>query len=246
MARFAFGSAAIAAAVLAALLIPAVPSIAGDAPTPPPPPPPNSDPAKRGSSPRTEAVVQAMLADQVARFADRGKDVMAMITAARLLSQVSPRPTKIDMRSEGKPRTADGKGAAPGSRDTTVNGLLARAKKYAGVRNDLNGIVDEVAKSPTRGKDDGPARVAQRIGDHVTDVYTTTFRANEPVVVGVTGDGLSDLDLTVDDDNGIRICTSAGAGDDEMCRWTPRRNGAFRIRVRNMGNAYNEYRLWFN
>jgi len=231
-----------AAALLAASQL----SIAGDAASPPPPPPPNSDPAKRGSSPRTEAVAQAMLADQVARFADRTKDTMAMITAARLLSQVSPRPTKIDMRSEGKPKAADGKGGAAAGRDTTVAGLFARAKQYAGVRNDLNGIVDEVAKSPTRGKDDGPARVAHRIGDGVTDVYTITFRANEPVIVGITGDGITDLDLTIDDDNGIRICTSAGAGDDEMCRWTPRRNGSFRIRVRNLGNTFNEYRLWFN
>jgi hypothetical protein len=57
---------------------------------------------------------------------------------------------------------------------------------------------------------------------------------------------VSDLDLTVDDDVGHRICASTGAGDDEVCRWTPRRNGSFRIRVRNAGTTVNEYRLWSN
>lgn len=206
----------------------------------------NVDPAKRGSSPRTEAVAQAALADQVARHADRTKDVLAMIAAARLLSQVSPRAVKVDMRSEGKPKAADAKGGAVTGRDTTVSGLMARAKQYAGGRNDLNGLVDEVAKSPTRGRDDGPARIAQRIGDGVTDVYTATFKANEPVMVAITGEGVTDLDLTVEDESGNRVCSSTGAGDDESCRWTPRWTGAYRIRVRNLGSIYNEYRLLMN
>lgn len=235
--------AAAAIVAAAALLMPAGAGVAADTPAKQGA---NTDPAKRGTSPRTEAVAQAALADQVARHADRSKDVLAMIAAARLLSQVSPRAAKLDMRTEGKPKAVDAKGGATTTRDTTVNGLLARAKQYAGGRNDLNGLVDEVSKSPTRGKDDGPARVAQRIGDGVTDVYTVSFRANEPVMVAITGEGVSDLDLTIDDENGNRVCSSTGAGDDESCRWTPRWTGNYRIRVRNLGNVYNEYRLWTN
>ncbi len=227
----------------AAILLPADIAIAADAPAKQGA---NTDPAKRGTSPRTEAVAQAALADQVARQADRSKDVLVMIAAARLLSQVSPRAVKIDMKSEGKPKSTDAKAGAITTRDTTVAGLLGRAKQYAGGRNDLNGLVEEVAKSPTRGRDDGPARIAQRIGDGVTDVYVASFKANEPVMVAITGEGVTDLDLTVDDENGNRVCSSTGAGDDESCRWTPRWTGNYRIRVRNLGTIYNEYRLWSN
>jgi hypothetical protein len=206
---------------------------------------PNSDPAKRAMSPRTEAVAQAALADQVARHADRGKDVLAMIAAARLMGQVPPRSVKHEMRTEGKPKAVDGKGGAGPSRDTTLAGLLARAKQYAGGRNDLNGIVDEVTKGVKK-REDGPARVVSRIGDGVTDVYTITFNANEPAMVAITGEGVSDLDLSIEDQNGARICSSDGPGDDEVCRWTPRWTGAFRIRVRNLGSVFNEYRLWSN
>ena len=207
---------------------------------------PNVDPGKRGSSPRTEAVAQAALGDQVARHADRNKDVLAMIAAVRLLSQVGPRPTKPEMRTEGKPKAVDAKGAAPASRDTTLGALIARAKQYAGGRNDLNGLVDELAKGAVKVREDGPARFASRVGDGVTDVYTMSFRANEPVMVAITGEGISDLDLTVEDEAGNRVCASQGPGDDEICRWTPRWNGAFRIRVRNLGAGSNEYRLWSN
>ena len=207
---------------------------------------PNVDPGKRASSPRTEAVAQAALGDQVARHADRNKDVLAMIAAVRLLSQVGPRPVKPDMRTEGKPKAVDAKAGAGAARDTTLAALLARAKQYAGGRNDLNGLVDELARSAGKTREDGPARFATRIGDSVTDVYTMSFRANEPVMVAITGEGLSDLDLTVEDEAGNRICASHGPGDDELCRWTPRWNGNYRIRVRNLGTVGNEYRLWSN
>ena len=203
----------------------------------------NVDAAKRGSSPRTEGVAQAALADQIARHADRTKDVLAMIAAARLLGQVSPRAVKFEMRTEGgKP------GAGPGdpSRDTTVAGLLARAKQYAGGRNDLNGVIEEVTGFVAKGRQDGPARVVGRVQGGASDVYTISFNGNEPAMAAITGEGSTDLDLFVEDDKGNQICRSTSAVDDEICRWTPRWNGAFRIRVRNIGNAPNEYRLWAN
>jgi hypothetical protein len=197
-------------------------------------------------SPRTDAVAQAALADQVARHADRGKDVLAMIAAARLLGQVPPRAVKHEMRTEGKPtKPDDGKSGAGPSRDTTLAGLIERARKYAGGRNDLNGIIDEVAKGVKK-REDGPARAVSRIGDGVTDVYTITFNAEEPVMVAITGEGVSDLDVVVEDQGGNRICSATGPGDDEVCRFTPRWTGQFRIRVRNLGTVYNEYRLWTN
>jgi hypothetical protein len=206
----------------------------------------NVDTAKRGSSPRTEAVAQAALADQVARHADRTRDVLAMLAAARMLGQTGPRSVKLDVRSEGTAKAVDAKAGAATTRDTTLQGMLERARKYAGGRHDLNGLVDELTRSSAKVREDGPARFATRIADGVTNVYSLSFRANEPVMVAITGEGASDLDLFVEDEAGNRICASDGGGDDEICRWTPRRNGNFRIRVRNLGAVYNEYRLWSN
>jgi hypothetical protein len=207
---------------------------------------PNVDRGKRGSSPRTEAVAQAALADQVARHADRTRDVLAMLAAARMLAQTGPRSVKLDVKTEGKAKPDDGKAGAPSARDTPLTGVLARARQYAGGRHDLNILVDELAKSAAKVRDDGPSRFAHRIGENATDVYTVSFRASEPAMVAITGEGVSDLDLSIEDDAGNRICSSDGAGDDELCRWTPRWSGNFRIKVRNLGAVGNEYRLWSN
>ena len=203
----------------------------------------NADPAKRGTSPRTEGVAQAALADQIARHADRTKDVLAMIAAARLLGQVSPRTVKLEMKTEGAAKPAAG---GEPSRDTTVAGMLARAKQYAGGRNDLNGVIEEVTNFVAKGREDGPARVVGRIQGGTSDIYTITLNGNEPAMAAITGEGLTDLDLFVEDDKGNQICRSTSAVDDEICRWTPRWNGVFRVRVRNIGNVQNEYRLWTN
>ena len=203
----------------------------------------NADPAKRGMSPRTEAVAQAALADQIARHADRTKDVLAMIAAARLLGQVSPRTVKHDMKTEGAAKPAS---SGEPYRDTTVAGMLARAKQYAGGRNDLNGVIEEVARFVAKGREDGPARVVSRIQGGSIDIYAVSFNGNEPAMAAITGEGSTDLDLFVEDEKGNQICRSTSAVDDEICRWTPRWNGVFRIRVRNIGNVPNEYRLWSN
>jgi len=231
------------ASAAAALLFTALPAMAAS--------PPakhkgaNADPAKRGSSPRTDGVAQAALADQIARHADRTRDVLAMIAAARMLGQVSPRLVKHEIHTEGgaKPTAQSAAGA---SRDTSVAGLLARARQYAGGRHDLNQLIEEVARTVAKGRKDGPARAVNSLAVGATDVYTVQFNAKEPVMVAITGDGDTDLDLTVEDDNGNRICASNSAVDDEICRWTPKWTGAFRIRVRNVGPRASEYRLWSN
>ena len=223
----------------AALFVGALPAAAADAPKQGA----NADPAKRGTSPRTEGVAQAALADQIARHADRTRDVLAMIAAARLLGQVSPRTVKVEMRTEGGGKPA---ATAYDSRDTTVAQLLARAKKYAGGRNDLNGVIEEVQKFVAKGREDGPARAVSRLQAGASDIYTVSFNGEEPAMAAITGDGFTDLDLFVEDQNGNRICSSTSAVDDEICRWTPKWTGNFRIRVRNIGTVPNEYRLWTN
>ena len=205
----------------------------------------NADPAKRGSSPRTDGVGQAALADQLARHADRARDVLAMIAAARMLGQVSPRLVKHEIRTEGVAKPA-AKSAAGASRDTSVAGLLARARQYAGGRHDLNQLIEEVARTVAKGRKDGPARAVNSLAVGIADVHTVQFNANEPVMVALTGDGETDLDLAVEDEKGNRICASNSAVDVEICSWTPKWTGAFRIRVHNVGPRASEYRLWSN
>ena len=204
----------------------------------------NVDAAKRGTTPQTEAAAMARLADQLARYGDKNKDALAMIEAAKIFNEVGVRDEKREKKTEGA-AAGDGKEGASKTRDQSVTALLARAREYAGGRKDLIALADEAAKSTKRGAYN-PVRHIDRVRGRATDVYTVTFRGGEPAFLAISGDGDTDLDLFVYDQNGNLICSSNSSGDDEACRWYPRWTGPFVIRVRNLGSVYNEYRMWSN
>ncbi len=202
----------------------------------------NVDKDKRGTSPQADAVARAALADQLARYGDANKDSLALITAARILQQVSAQETKADKKSEGGDAKAGGKPA----RDPSVTAMLDRAKQYAGGRKDIIAMADEAAKSSSRGASSGPRRWQEQVRGRALDYYNVTFRGGEPAMVAISGDGDTDLDLIIRDENGNVVCASQSAGDDEVCRWYPRWTGAFRIEVKNLGNVHNNYRAAHN
>jgi hypothetical protein len=203
----------------------------------------NVEKDKRGSSPQADAVARASLADQLARYGDANRDSLALIAAARILQQSGAQDAKSDKKTEGA--AADGKGAKP-ARDASVNGMIERAKQHAGGRKDIIAMADEVGKSGSRGAVVGPKRGQTQVNPRSTDIYNVTFRGGEPAIVAISGDGDTDLDLIIRDENGNVVCASQTTGDDEACRWYPKWTGAFRIEVKNLGGVYNQYRMAHN
>src|SRR5262245_60292593 len=65
-----------------------------------------------------------------------------------------------------------------------------------------------------------------------TDVFNIRFNAGEMARVSIRGDGDTDLDLFVYDENGNEICRSTGTYDVEACTFQPRWTGNFRVEVR--------------
>lgn len=106
-------------------------------------------------------------------------------------------------------------------------------------------IADDVAKAGERGAVSGPGRRRTVVGNRMTDQFRVTFRGGESARVLVSGDGDSDLDLFVYDDNGNLICRDDDSTDDMICGFTPRWTGTFTIRVKNLGAA-NEYVIVHN
>lgn len=203
----------------------------------------NVEKGKRATSPQTQAVELAMLADQLATYGDQKKDAMALVMAAKLQNEAGVQQVKHE-RTAGKGK--GGSGAAPQARDNSVAGLVARAKQYAGDRKDLIALADDVARAGTRGAVGGPKAATHVVEARVNDIFRVSFRGGEPAVVGISGDGDTDLDLVVIDENGNVICRADGPSDDEICRWTPRWTGLFRIEVRNLGTVWNRYRIMTN
>ena len=189
-----------------------------------------------------EPVSLAATAERLARYGDEKKDPLALIMAARILQDVGG--TKEDRKKESK--GGSGESDKPAGADMTVDGLLARARTLAGGRQDIIAMADEVAKSGSRGASGGPKGTTTVVRGLARDVFTVSFTGGYPAAVGISGDGDTDLDLYVYDENGNLICRSDRYGDDELCRWNPRWTGPFRIEVRNLGPVPNRYVLRTN
>lgn len=73
--------------------------------------------------------------------------------------------------------------------------------------------------------------------------YSVNFNGGERADVAISGNGSSDLDLYVYDQNGNEVCHSTSYGDDEHCIFYPRWTGPFLIKVVNVGSYANYYRI---
>ena len=193
------------------------------------------DPAKATAS--STAVESLATAASLVRYGDANKDALSLITAARIMNQVGASDSKAEAVSTSPAEKKADKAA--------VGAILERAKQYAGSRADLVALANDVASSSARGATGGPGRRTTVVARGTTDVYRVTFRGGEPAMVLVSGDGDSDLDLFVLDENGNQVCRDDDASDDMVCRWTPRWTGQFTIRVKNLGMA-NRYTIVHN
>ena len=89
----------------------------------------------------------------------------------------------------------------------------------------------------------GSSRTVERVSANSTDVYNVTFIGGEPAEVFLVGDGDTDLDLFIYDENGNLIDSDTDNTDVCLCEWTPRWTGRFTIKIRNYGSVYNEYTM---
>ncbi|MFO1032394.1 MAG: hypothetical protein U1F60_15035 [Planctomycetota bacterium] len=96
------------------------------------------------------------------------------------------------------------------------------------------------------GRVGGPGEITTRVEAHDTDQYEIRFHGEELAQIIVRGDGDTDLDLYVYDENDNLIASDTDSTDVCVVRWTPRWTGNFRVRVKNLGRVYNRYTLTTN
>jgi hypothetical protein len=92
----------------------------------------------------------------------------------------------------------------------------------------------------------GPNAHTDQVLANTTDLYEFTFEGNEIVQIGVVGNGDTDLDLYVYDENDNLIETDLDGSDLCYAEWTPSWTGKFTIKIKNLGDVYNDYFLITN
>lgn len=170
-------------------------------------------------------------------------DALSLIQAARLSKQggfTLKQETKTS--ADGNESSSEGKA---GQVSLDPKKLLADAQAMAGDDALLLALIDDV-NSNVRGAVGGPEYSDTYVKANGTDVYNIRFRGGEPAVVTVVGDGDTDLDLYIYDENGNLIDKDIDYTDVCVCSWTPSWTGTFQIKVVNRGNVYNSYLLETN
>lgn len=79
-----------------------------------------------------------------------------------------------------------------------------------------------------------------------TDAYGVTFRGGQLAAVSVSGDGDTDLDCFVYDEDGDLVAKDDDATDECRITFRPQRTMRYRVEIVNLGRVYNAYRLRTN
>jgi hypothetical protein len=233
-----------AVACLAVVLAFAPAALAGSAPDGAPAPPAQKG-VNIGSGPKApatdEPVEQLQMASDLLTFGRKTRDPVALIVAARVMKALGG--AEADRKPEGRTAAdAAQKSGQPVSADT----VLAEARDLAKGDKIVSLLVEETAAAAPVTSEGQPRIHQDTVQPGGSDVYSVVFTGGQLAEAGIAGDGDSDLDLLVYDDNDHLVCRSAGTSDREYCRWWPRWSGAFRIEVQNLGTVANLYRLATN
>ena len=173
------------------------------------------------SVPASETAVQ--VAAELSKYGYAHSDALSLIQAARMAKQAG-----MTQEAREKAETQGGQadqGAKSGKVCLDPAQLLADAKELAV---------------------GGPKYAVSSVNAHGTDVYRVNFRAGETGIVTVVGDGDTDLDLYVYDQNGTLIDKDVDYTDNCVCTFVPRWTGLFVIKIVNRGSVYNRYVLRTN
>lgn len=98
----------------------------------------------------------------------------------------------------------------------------------------------------TRGAVGGAKVLNDIVYQEGEQMFFCDFYAHQVACVALVGDGDSDLDVFVYDQNMNIVTEDTGYDSDCLCTWTPAWTGRFYIKVVNRGNVYNRFSLATN
>lgn len=191
-----------------------------------------------------QATHQSYLASELAAYGRQTQNAMALIVAAEMQAQAGGRDVPRDKQTEGPDEPGGDKEA--GEDNSTVEAMLSDARDLARGDESLLAAIEQVESQESKGRVGGPVRHRDSVRARHHDIYNVRFYGGEPAIVTVVGDGDTDLDLRIYDQNGNLICRDTDYTDRNYCRWQPLWTGNFRIKVTNLGRVYNRYTISTN
>jgi len=204
----------------------------------------NISDSKGNTTAKGEAVDVWATAVQLTSYGRNTNNALALIVAAQMVKSTPAQIVSQEKISEGDAVSGAEKQKKPAFSAET---LLSEAAVIAADDLQLMAIIDSESKRQgTKGDVTGPNRHVDRVEANATDTYSITFRGDEIAEILVIGDGDTDLDLYVYDENGNLIEKDDDYTDSCYVRMIPRWTGDFKVKIKNRGSVYNEYVLITN
>lgn len=210
------------------------------------------------------------LAQQIYALGVAQGDAVIVLAAARLAASVAVAdmtPARLDLPAEGitvfRPPVLgraisagavislgtvgtavaeDAEGAAP----VTAEAMFAKASELAGDDAAVLALIEDAQAESSRGRVGEVVRLESRLPAGMTDVWEIPFQGNSLAELAILGDGVSNLDVSISDENGDAVCHQVGLSDTLYCDWLPARDGYFYVTVQNTGDAQSRYQLLTN
>lgn len=191
-------------------------------------------------TPAARGVILARDAIALATRARENRDGVAMLVAARELRaaglQASDGPTTTTTANPGATSTSSG--PAPTSTPVTVASLFAEAKALARGDRDLLRRIAQAESGQAKGLVNGPTTFVRDIAADSHINWTVRARGGEVWRVGALGDGDTDVDIRVFDENDNLVCQDNGPSATAVCSFSPRWTGTFTVQVINYGSVW--------
>jgi hypothetical protein len=100
-----------------------------------------------------------------------------------------------------------------------------------------------VAAAPASAAPAVASSAVDSVDAHSSDFWTLKLRADVTYTITVVGDGDTDLDGYLRDENGNSIDSDTDLTDVLVLSVTPRWSGPFTLEIRNLGAVFNRYVL---
>lgn len=192
-----------------------------------------------------EAIVAFELAGQLLQYGYANESPLALLNGAEIIISINPK----DLKVENEQRTGSmDNGKKSGKIEFDVKKILADAKGMMNGDKNLLALADNLEKKigSSRGATGGASSTTATVYANSYITWNVNFVGGVRACVAVVGDGDTDLDLYIYDQNGNLIAKDDGYSDSCIVEWYPKWTGAFLIKVVNRGSVYNTFGIATN
>ena len=185
-------------------------------------------------------VARLILSHRLYALGQASKDPLTVLNAARLAASVSLADTQ---------RVADTTEALVGASASSPVGsteMFATAEALAAENEALLDLIDALRRDAVFAPDTVANSTPSTLAASQTVAWPIPFFGASLAEIGILGNGASNLDLRVVDENGHPVCLDISPGDIAYCSFYPARNGSFLVSVTNTGGAPDRYFLLTN